>query len=165
MKLCVGAGLPQLVTSGDPSNEFPRFQPGGISFATCWGVSCPVVPPLALLALVGAPELDDDEPEAWELPAPLDGREEPALELPPEANDADERPLDPVDVDPVPPSPLPPDAEVEPDAEVAGVELDELLRSTEFPAFESAALEPHPASATTATAQSAAARRRTGRTG
>jgi hypothetical protein len=54
IRVWLGAGFPQLVTSGSPSNELPRFQPGAISLMTSVGDAphappSPPPPPLELL--------------------------------------------------------------------------------------------------------------------
>jgi len=60
IRVCVGVGLPQLVSLGDESKEFPRFDPGAMSLTASCGVSWPVV------ALPPAPELPPDPGEPAE---------------------------------------------------------------------------------------------------
>src|SRR3954462_16016161 len=45
MRAWFGVGLPQLVSLGIASKEFPRFQPGAINATACCGVRPPERPP------------------------------------------------------------------------------------------------------------------------
>src|SRR4051812_19309044 len=79
IRVWVGAGFPQLVSSGDASNEFPRFQPGAMSLAASCGVSRPV-PPAPPAAEPPRPPVAEPPPEpAFDVPAAPD---EPASAAP-----------------------------------------------------------------------------------